>query len=54
MKTIKMTEEQLEMMKSALLCLYQQKSQEATKVYDLYESLASSKGETKEAEEEQR
>lgn len=54
MKTIKMTEEQLEMMKSALLCLYQQKSQEATKVYDLYESLCKTEIAEPKAEEVQR
>ena len=46
-------EEQLEMVKSALLCLYERKSAEATKVFDLYDSLCKTEIVEPKAEEEQ-
>lgn len=47
-------EEQIEMLKSALLCLYEKKAAEATKVYDLYESLCKTEIAEPKAEEGQR
>lgn len=53
MKTIRITDEQLDMIKSGLLALYREKSDEASRIYDLYDSFAK-EGTEQKAEEEQK